>query len=938
MIETDVLIVGSGPAGSSAAALLAMYGVKTMLVTKWNWTCRTPRAHITNQRTMEVLRDLGVEADVMEKAAPQHIMGNNVFCTSLAGEELGRLQTWGTHPSRQADWDLASPTKMCDMPQNLMEPILIGAAGKNGATICFNWEYLSLTQDADGVTAKVKDHVSGVIHEVRAKYLLGADGGRSKVAEDIALPMEGKMGVAGSLNIVIEADLSKYVAHRPSVLYWVMQPGSDVGGIGMGVVRMVRPWNEWLLIWGYDINEKPPILTDAAATEIAHNLIGDHSIPIKIKSTSVWTVNDMYALENSRGRVFCMGDAVHRHPPSNGLGSNTSIQDAYNLAWKIAHVLKGKAGPELLSTYNAERSPIAKQIVKRANQSIGEFGPIFEALGLLSTKDPEQMKANMAKLKDNTPAAIEQREKLRQAIDFKSYEFNCHGVELNQRYASSAVVGDGTAEPAYARDKELYYQATSWPGARLPHAWLEKDAKKVSTLDLCGKGKFTLLTGIGGELWVEAAKAISAERGIEIATVVIGPGRDIADVYGNWHRSREISDSGCLLVRPDQHVAFRAMTAAPDARRQLANAFGKILGTPVAHSGNSTDPAFTRRLEPVAEFPVPNAKEREAGWAAALPGAGAAAAVPAVAAMAAAVPVPSLASGKRQWTKYPYFEEATSVDVVLARMGKETNPRLREILNAIVKHSHAAVKDVRLTTDEWLAGIQYLTRTGHMCNDWRQEFILLSDVLGISMLVDTINNDHGSAATESTVLGPFYVENPPKYDNGTNICLDGKGEPLLVIGRVLDSDGRPIAGATVDAWQTNNDGFYDVQQKGVQPDMNLRGVFTTDSTGGYWFKSAKPRHYPIPADGPVGDLLKAVGRNHIRAAHIHFIVSAPGHQKVVTHVFPPDCPYLEEDAVFGMKESLIGNFEQIDQPAAAASLGFSNPYWSLNWDFRLAKA
>jgi protocatechuate 3,4-dioxygenase beta subunit len=222
-----------------------------------------------------------------------------------------------------------------------------------------------------------------------------------------------------------------------------------------------------------------------------------------------------------------------------------------------------------------------------------------------------------------------------------------------------------------------------------------------------------------------------------------------------------------------------------------------------------------------------------------------------------------------------------------------------------------------------------------MCTDWRQEFILLSDVLGISMLVDTINNSHGSEATESTVLGPFYVDNPPKYDNGANICLDGKGDPLLVIGRVLDQSGQPIAGATVDAWQTNNDGFYDVQQKGIQPDMNLRGMFTTDSTGGYWFRTAKPRHYPIPGDGPVGELLKATGRNNIRTAHIHFIVSAPGFQKVVTHVFPPDCPYLEEDAVFGVKESLIGNFEKIDAPAAASSLGFSNPYWSLNWDFKL---
>ena len=305
MIETDVLIIGTGPAGGAAAALLATYGVKPLVVTKWNWTCRTPRAHITNQRAMEVFRDLGIEDEVNEKRTAQQYMGNNVFCTSLAGEELGRLLTWGTHPQRKADYTLASPTTICDVPQNLLEPILVGAAASRGATVMFNWEYQGLDQDADGVTVEVKDYVAGTTHKIRAKYVIGADGGRSKVAEDIGLPMEGKMGVAGSMNIVFEADLSKYVAHRPSVLYWVMQPGSDVGGIGMGLVRMVRPWHEWLIVWGYDINQPPPKVTDEMATEIAHNLIGDHTIPIKIKSTSVWTVNNMYALAHSKGRVFC---------------------------------------------------------------------------------------------------------------------------------------------------------------------------------------------------------------------------------------------------------------------------------------------------------------------------------------------------------------------------------------------------------------------------------------------------------------------------------------------------------------------------------------------------------------------------------------------------------------------------------------------------------
>jgi 2,4-dichlorophenol 6-monooxygenase len=579
MIETDVLVVGSGPAGGTAALALSTLGVKNVLVTRYGWLADSPRAHITNQRTMEVLRDLGVEPEVVAKGTPQALMGNNVFCTSLAGEELGRLLTWGTHPARQADYTLASPSSMCDVPQTLMEPILIGNAAARGTKVRFDTEYLSLTQDDAGVTATVSDRLRGDTYQIRAKFLIGADGGRSKVADDLGLPFEGKMGVAGSMNIVFEADLSRYVAHRPSVLYWVMQPGSDVGGIGMGLVRMVRPWNQWLIVWGYDINQPAPKVTDAMATDLAHKLIGDPSVPVKIISSSVWTVNDLYARSNTRGRVFCMGDAVHRHPPSNGLGSNTSIQDAYNLAWKLALVVQGKAKPSLLASYDAERSPIAKQIVTRANKSIGEFGPIFEALGLLSTTDPVAMKQNMEGLKTNSPTAAEQREKLRAAIASKSYEFNAHGVEMNQRYQSNAVVPDGTPEPEWRRDRELYYQATTWPGARLPHVWLERDGKQVSTLDVAGHGRFTLLTGIGGEAWVEAAKAVSARTGVTIEAHVIGPGRELRDVFGDWAVVREIDEAGCVLVRPDHHVAFRSMTASTTATATLAAAMASLLGT-----------------------------------------------------------------------------------------------------------------------------------------------------------------------------------------------------------------------------------------------------------------------------------------------------------------------------------------------------------------------
>ena len=472
-IETDVLVVGSGPAGAASAALLAMYGVKHVLVTKYGWLADTPRAHITNQRAMEILRDLGLEEKAVAQAAPQHLMANNVFCESLAGEEFGRLYSWGNHPSRKADYDLASPVSICDLPQNFLEPILLEAAGQRGTSIRFNTEFVDLVQDADGVTATVKDRLSGATSQIRAKYLIGADGGRSRVAEVIGLPMEGQMGRAGSMNIVAHVDLTKYVAHRPSVLYWVLQPGAQIGGIGAGLVRMVRPWNEWLFIWGYDIEQGERTLTNDEAISIVRNLVGDETLDVTIRSTSTWTVNEMYAGHYTSGRVFCMGDAVHRHPPTNGLGSNTSMQDAYNLCWKLKLVLENKASPALLDSYSAERQPVGKQIVTRANKSIGDFPPIFEAVGLLSSTDPVEARKNIEARKAPTAEGKARRKKLNDAIAHKSYEFNCHGVEMNQRYASGAVVADGTPEPEYQRDRELYYQATTWPGAHLPHVWVE---------------------------------------------------------------------------------------------------------------------------------------------------------------------------------------------------------------------------------------------------------------------------------------------------------------------------------------------------------------------------------------------------------------------------------------------------------------------------------
>jgi catechol 1,2-dioxygenase len=283
------------------------------------------------------------------------------------------------------------------------------------------------------------------------------------------------------------------------------------------------------------------------------------------------------------------------------------------------------------------------------------------------------------------------------------------------------------------------------------------------------------------------------------------------------------------------------------------------------------------------------------------------------------------------------FDEARSADLVVAAMTGAKNERLRQVMESVIRHLHAVVKEVEPTEEEWMTAIKFLTETGHMCTEWRQEFILFSDTFGVSMLVDAINNRKPSGATETTVLGPFHVASSPLKKMGDTINLEDKGEPLIVSGTVVDENGKPIEGAMLDVWQANSEGFYDVQQKDIQPDMNLRGRFVTGADGRYWFRSSKPLFYPIPHDGPVGALLRNLGRHPYRPAHIHFIVSAPGYQPIVTHLFDKNDPYLASDVVFGVKDSLVCEINQHDDPGRAAEIGLQNPFWSLQHEFKLVR-
>jgi 2,4-dichlorophenol 6-monooxygenase len=572
-VETDVLIVGAGPAGAASSVFLGKHGVSNIVISRSRSTADTPRAHITNQRAMEALRDAGLERDCMARASPPDHIEHTFWLRSMIGEEVARTHAWGNDPRRKGDYETASPCQMCDLPQTQLEPILVAEAARLGGQVRFGMELQSFEQDADGVTASIRDLMTGELVEVRAKYMIGADGARSRVVQQLGIPLVGQHGLGNVFNVLVDVDLGDYVTHRRGSLYSVIQPDASIWA-PVGVFRMVRPWDQWLV--GLIVPEAAGVPTPTAQDieNRVRELIGHPDLPMKVISTSMWTINDIVAEHYTVGRVLCMGDAVHRHPPTNGLGSNTCVQDAFNLAWKLALVVQGKAAPSLLDSFEAERQPIGRQIVARANKSMVQNNKVWDLLGGgTRTKMSPEEHAAVFDTRDGRAALLRE-------IDTMKYEYHAHGVEMNRRYVSCAVIDDGRPEPACDRDPELFYQPSTRPGASLPHAWIGSRApsRPISTLDVAGQRRFTILTGPGGEPWRAAALAVSKETGVEIAVVSIGPFLDYEDLYGVWRSLSETEEDGCVLVRPDLHVGWRCAALPSDPEATLRAAMLGILG------------------------------------------------------------------------------------------------------------------------------------------------------------------------------------------------------------------------------------------------------------------------------------------------------------------------------------------------------------------------
>ncbi|KAI3317830.1 FAD binding domain-containing protein [Xylariaceae sp. AK1471] len=584
--DVDFLVVGAGPAGASLAAFMGQNGLKGIVIARAPGTADTPRAHVFNPFALETLRDIGVEQDAVGHATHGEMFQSFRWSRSMVGEEYGKVQAWGAHPNSLRDLARASPCGYLDLPQSYLEPILVRYASSNGFQFRFSTELVDVEEipGSSDSLCTIRDLISQHVFQVRAKYVFGADGARSKVAKILGLKYisEPRAGVA--CNILIKADIEHLIPkERYAGLHCIIQPDNFPGMVP--IMRLIRPWNEWILVCNSpednnrfkDLTPQSPELID-----LVHQVIGDSSVDVEIQRLDPWTVRESVAERYSvEGRsMFILGDAAHRHPPAHANGSNTCVQDAYNLAWKVAYVAKGLAGPKLLETYNDERQPVGATLVREANQQLRSHAAIWEVLGGFAPTSEEGMK-QIATLSDPTPGGDKRREQLHELLEEKRRECENLGLSMNQWYNSSAIYLDDEkdARPALVGDPVVDILISTFPGSRLPHTWLDITTRRklISTHDLAGHGAFCLFIGHRGEAWREAAAIVTKTTGIPINTYAIGLGLDYIDVYRDWYKSREVGEDGCVLVRPDRFVAWRSKEMITDCEGKLQQVFNSIL-------------------------------------------------------------------------------------------------------------------------------------------------------------------------------------------------------------------------------------------------------------------------------------------------------------------------------------------------------------------------
>ena len=581
-VEVPVLIVGAGGGGLTTAIALADLGVEALLVERHAATSSLPKAHYVNQRAMEIFRQHGVADAIYAESAPPDNMSKVYWMTSLGGDgPLDRLiiheqDALGSGPSIRGEYDAKGTTRPTNIPQIRLEPILRAAAEQHSnGRLWFRHEAVSCDQDESGVTVLVRDLDGGEEIEVRCRYLVAADAGRTIAP---ALGIESKVFTLGTEWAVvwIAADLSDYVPNDDAVMRFIFHPDRPdrMGGLlAFGPKHWDRRSEEWVI--GFTL-DRERLSTDEAVVAEARDFIRA-DVPFDVRAITYWRVATRIAETFSRGRVFLIGDAAHQHPPTGGLGLNSAIHDAHNLAWKLALVLNGDASATLLSTYDVERRSVIEENIEWSLATHSSYFAILSALGAPPGASPAMTVPSFTELMSETRTGGLRRGILKEVLGIQRTEYAAHDLEMGFRYEAGALVGDGTAPPD--RDPMgVHYQPTSRPGSRLPHAWIHTDGGRVSTHDLIPMGGFLLLGGDAAMSWCVAAEKVAADRGLSLRAICVGPNSAAQDPSGTWDDVSEISADGAILARPDAHVAFRSSGAVADPYRVLSEAFETILG------------------------------------------------------------------------------------------------------------------------------------------------------------------------------------------------------------------------------------------------------------------------------------------------------------------------------------------------------------------------
>lgn len=583
-ITVPVLIVGGGGAGLTASMLLAELGVETLLVSALPTTSVLPKAHVLNQRAMEVLTDVGVADEIYRRGTPPEQMRYSAYYAGLAGDDpiygrqLARMESWGAG-GLDLDWAAASACRQTNLPQIRLEPILKARAEALApGRVRFNTELVDLEQDGDGVTATIRDRATGVETQVRCQYLLGCDGGRT-VGRKLGVEMEGARDVMRIVSIYMSADLSKW-ARDPDVLIrwlWIPHRSTFCTLVPMGPDHWGPDSEEWVFHLNY-LNDDTRAMQDADVIADMKAALGLPDLDATVHVVSRWSLEGILADRFQVGRVFLVGDAAHRHPPTGGLGLNSAIHDAHNLCWKVAAVLRGDAGEALLATYEAERRPVDARNVQRSMENGMNHAAVGEAMGFTQNGSAEANLEGLRRALGDTPADVGHRRRALAGAATQSMEFREHLVEYGQAYASQAIVDDGTPAPAPLDDVRLYVPGTR-PGSPLPHAELEdRDGNRVPMMSLVRPGRFLLIAAEEGDAWCAAAKELAEVHGFPIREVRIGTLEgDYRDPRCTWLKQREIERGGAVLVRPDRYVGWRSRGSSTNAMGELRAALEGVL-------------------------------------------------------------------------------------------------------------------------------------------------------------------------------------------------------------------------------------------------------------------------------------------------------------------------------------------------------------------------